>query len=42
MAQKLKSKNINAITGQLFCHQCKAIFLETETHCIDDEGCYRY
>ena len=27
MAQQLKTKNINAVLGQLFCRQCKAIFL---------------
>ena len=27
MAQQLKTKNINAVPGQLFCRQCKAIFL---------------
>ena len=38
MAQQLKTKNI-VIPGQLFCRQCKAKFLlETESHCIDDEG----
>ena len=30
MAQQLKSKNINFVPGQLFCHQCKAkCLLET-------------
>ena len=24
MAQQLKTKNINVVTGQLFCRQCKA------------------
>ena len=39
MAQWLKTKNINVIKGQLFCRHCKAKFLlETETHCIDEEG----
>ena len=38
MAQQLKTKNINAIPGQLFCRQCKAKFsLETEIDSIDDE-----
>ena len=38
LAQQLKTKNINVISGQLFFGQCKANFLlETETHCIDDE-----
>ena len=27
MAQQLKTKNINVVPGQLFCHQCKANFL---------------
>ena len=27
MAQQLKTKNINVLSGQLFCHQCKARFL---------------
>ena len=27
MAQQLKTKNINVISGQLFCHHCKAKFL---------------
>ena len=32
MAQQLKTKNINIVPGQLFCHQCKAKFLlETES-----------
>ena len=32
MAQKLKSKNINVVPGQLFCRQCKAKFLlETDS-----------
>ena len=32
MAQHLKTKNINVIRGQLFCHQCKAKFLlETDS-----------
>ena len=26
-AQQLKTKNINVLLGQLFCHQCKAKFL---------------
>ena len=38
MAQQLKTKNINVTPGQLFCRQCKAIFLlDTEVDCIDDE-----
>ena len=32
MAQQLKTKNIDAVQGQLFCCQCKAKFLlETES-----------
>ena len=32
MAQHLKTKNINVVPGQLFCHQCKAKFLlETDS-----------
>ena len=32
MAQQLKTKNIDAVQGQLFCCQCKAkFFLETES-----------
>ena len=32
MAQQLKTKNINVLPGQLFCHQCKAKFLlETDS-----------
>ena len=32
MAQQLKAKNINAVQGILFCHQCKAKFLlQTDT-----------
>ena len=27
MAQQLKTKNINAVPGQLFCRQCKAQFV---------------
>ena len=27
MVQQLKTKNINDVTGQLFCRQCKAKFL---------------
>ena len=27
MAQQLKTKNINVVPGQLFCHQCKVNFL---------------
>ena len=27
MAQQLKTKNVNVLPGQLFCHQCKAKFL---------------
>ena len=27
MAKQLKTKNINVVQGQLFCHQCKAKFL---------------
>ena len=26
MTQQLKTKNINAVPGQLFCNQCKAKF----------------
>ena len=38
MDQQLKTKHINVTPGQLFCSQCKdKFFLETETHCIDDE-----
>ena len=33
MAQQLKTKNINVVPGQLFCHQCKAKFL-TETNSL--------
>ena len=33
MAQHLKTKNINVVPGQLFCHQCKAKFL-TETNSL--------
>ena len=35
MTQQLKTKNINIIPGQLYCRQCKEIFLETEIDCID-------
>ena len=32
IAQKLKTKSINVVTGQLFCRQCKAKFLlETDS-----------
>ena len=32
MAQQLKTKNINVLPAQLFCHQCKAKFLlETDS-----------
>ena len=32
MAQYLKTKNINFVSGQLFCRQCKAKFLlETDS-----------
>ena len=32
MAQQLKTKTINDVPGQVFCHQCKATFLlETDT-----------
>ena len=32
MAQQLKTKNINVVPGQLFCHQCKTNFLsETDS-----------
>ena len=32
MAQRLKTKNINVVPGQLFCRQCKAKFLlETDS-----------
>ena len=32
MAQLLKTKNINVVSGQLCCRQCKAsILLETDT-----------
>ena len=27
ITQQLKTKNINVVPGQLFCHQCKAKFL---------------
>ena len=27
ISQQLKTKNINTVPGQLFCRQCKAIFL---------------
>ena len=27
MAQQLKTKNINVVLGQLFCHQCQAKYL---------------
>ena len=27
MPQELKTKNINVVPGQVFCHQCKANFL---------------
>ena len=27
MAQQLKTKNINVVPGQLFCHQCRAKIL---------------
>ena len=27
MPQQLKTKNINVVPGQVFCHQCKANFL---------------
>ena len=38
MDQQLKAKNINIITGQQFCCQCKAKFLlETKFDCIKDE-----
>ena len=33
MAQKLKTKNINVVPGQLFCRQCKAKCL-LETGCL--------
>ena len=36
MAQRLKTKNINVVLGQLFCRQSKAKFL-LKTHCIDDQ-----
>ena len=32
IAQKLKTKNINVVSGQLFCCECKATyFLETDS-----------
>ena len=32
MAQQVKTKNINVVPGQLFCHQSKAKFLlETDS-----------
>ena len=32
MVQQLKTKNINDVTGELFCRQCKAKFsLETDS-----------
>ena len=34
IAQQVKTKNINAVPGQLFCRRCKAKFL---IDCIDDE-----
>ena len=34
--QQLKTKNINVVTGQLFCRQCKAKLL-LGTDCIDDQ-----
>ena len=38
MAQQLKTKNINVVPGQLFCHKCKAsFFYQRQTHCIDDQ-----
>ena len=33
MVQQLKAKNINDVTGQLFCRQCKAKFL-LEAHSL--------
>ena len=34
MAQQLKTKNINVVPGQLFCRQCKDIFLlEADSLC---------
>ena len=34
MAQQPKTKNINVVLGQLFCHQCEAKFLlEAESLC---------
>ena len=27
ITQQLRTKNINVVPGQLFCHQCKAKFL---------------
>ena len=33
MAQKLKTKNINVVPGQLFCRQCRAKCL-LETGCL--------
>ena len=35
MAQQIKTKNINAVPGQLFCRQCKGKFLlERESLCL--------
>ena len=34
MGQQLKTKNINVVPGQLFCHQCKAKF-SLEPHSLD-------
>ena len=32
MTQQLKTKNINVVPGQLFCCQCKSVFLlETDS-----------
>ena len=38
MAQQLKTKNIIAVPGELFCRQCKAKdYRKLQTHCIDDQ-----
>ena len=43
MAQQLKTENNNTAQVHLFCRHCKAKFLiETETHCIDEEGKFHF
>ena len=38
MAQQLKTKNIIAVPGELFCRQCKAKdYRKLQTHCNDDQ-----